>query len=52
MNIVFWVLVVFAAIILWLALSSVFWDIGDFFSSLVNGAKEAMEETDENEEED
>ena len=45
MNIVFWALVVICAVILWMALSSFFWGIGDFFSELWGEAKEAMNET-------
>lgn len=51
MNIVFWALVVIVAVIVWLSFSSFFWDIGDFFSGLFKEAKDAMEET-KNEEED
>lgn len=47
MNIVFWALVVILAFLVWLGLSSCFWNIGEFFSDLWNEAREAMEETDE-----
>lgn len=40
MNIVFWALVIIGAVFLWLALSSWFWQIGDFLSDLWNDAKE------------
>lgn len=51
MNIVFWALVIIGAAILWMALSSYFWGVGDFFSDLWGGAKDAMNETEIYEEE-
>lgn len=50
MNIVFWAVVVLASILVWFSISSFFWDIGDFFSGLFQNAKDAIEETEENEE--
>lgn len=44
MNIVFWMLVILAAVAAWFALSSQFWDIGDVFSGLFQNAKDAMNE--------
>lgn len=51
MNIVFWLLVMVAAILFWLVLSPVFWTIGDILLGLWNRAKEEMKETEENKEE-
>jgi len=50
MNIVFWLLIIIGAGILWLSISSCFWGIGDFFSDLWGGAKDAMNETEIDEE--
>lgn len=49
-NIVFWALILIGAAILWMTLSSYFWGIGDLFSELWGGAKEAMNETEIEEE--
>lgn len=50
MNIVFWMLVILAAVAAWFALSSQFWDIGETFFGLFQDAKDAINER-ENEEE-
>lgn len=51
MNIVFWALVGLAAVLIWLVLSAYFWDIGEFFYGLIHDAKDALEETNNDEEE-
>lgn len=52
MNIVFWALVIILAVFLWLALSSCFKGIGEFLSDLWGDAKDAMNETENEDEED
>lgn len=47
MNIVFWMLAIIVLSAIWLALRFSFWDIGDFFSSLWDEAKDAMNEMEE-----
>lgn len=54
MNIVFWALVIILAVFLWLALSSCFRRFGEFLYNLLQDAKDAMdgseyEEDEENE---
>lgn len=43
MNFVFWLIVILLMALVWFKLSDSFWDIGDYFSGLVNDAKEGME---------
>lgn len=44
MNIVFWMLVILAAVAAWFALSSQFWDIGETFFGFFQDAKDALNE--------
>lgn len=50
MNIVFWALVILAAVAVWFALSSQFWDIGEAVSDLFQDAKEALDEEEKEDE--
>lgn len=50
MNIVFWALVGIGAVLFWLVSSSCFQRIGEIFSDLFSGAKDAMNETEIDEE--
>lgn len=49
MNIVFWFLIVVALFILWLLLSPVFKDVGEWFLDLFNGAKREIEDDESDE---
>lgn len=52
MNIVFWILVIAVAALIWMGCSSCFESIGEFFCGLWGGAADAMSETKEFEEDD
>lgn len=49
MNVVFWLLVVVALVLLWFILAFTFKPIGGFFIRLWNDAVDAMEENEEKE---
>lgn len=51
MNIVFWLGVVVAAVIVWYLLSRSFFNIGSNFKSIVGGVKDELNRTEENEQE-
>ena len=49
MNVVFWLLVVIALVLLWFVLAFTFKPIGSFFTRLWNDALDAMEDDEEKE---
>lgn len=49
MNIVFWLLVVIALVLIWFGCASIFGVIGRSFKNMIDNAKENIEEDDEDE---
>ena len=50
MNFVFWLIVILVMVFVWFQLSDSFWGIGNFFTGLVDDAKEGMNADEESEE--